>query len=143
MPRPLTGAARAPAPEIPPGTPQPALPEVPLGPALPAGPLHLSYGPPQMPQAPAVTAWPREDSWFLRMTLPRLERERARRKQPEPQARPVEEARPEEARAAAEQPDPADPNSRGCQGPYTRVITYTRTEFHTLTDPVDDSTPVT
>ena len=129
MPRPLTGAPAAPEPLVPPEISGPA--------------LHLGYGPPPMPQAPAVTAWPREDSWFLRMTLPRLERERARRKQPEPEARPVEEARPEEARAAAEQPDPADPNSRGCQGPYTRVITYTRAEFHTLMDPVDDSTPVT
>ncbi len=109
--------------------------------SVPEPALHLTIPATLLPTAPPVTASVR-DSWFLRMTLPRLERELARRNQPAPEARPVEEARPAEAQTHASSPDPADPNSRGCQGPYTRVITYTRAEFKTLMDPVTDSTPV-
>jgi|GEM_PF-2876988 len=84
----------------------------------------------------------RDDSWFLRLMRARMLLEQARRLQPSVEGRPVDEERPREAAAQATSPDPADPNSRGCRGPYTRVLTYTRAEFFTSGDRVTDQTPV-
>jgi hypothetical protein len=88
------------------------------------------------------TLVPRDDSWFLRLMRARMLLEQARRLQPSVEGRPVDEERPREAAAQATSPDPADPNSRGCRGPYTRVLTYTRAEFFTSGDRVTDQTPV-
>jgi len=85
---------------------------------------------------------PRDDSWFLRLMRARMLLEQARRLQPAAEGRPVDEERPREAAAQASSPDPADPNSRGCRGPYTRVLAYTRAEFFTSADRVTDQTPV-
>ena len=84
----------------------------------------------------------RDEGWFLRLMRARMLLEQARRLQPRAEGRPVDEERPREAAAQASNPDPADPNSRGCRGPYTRVITYTRAEFFTSGDRVTDQTPV-